>query len=178
MNIDRAYFRWLCKKVGTRGRRELLSFLHSRDFTYTLPMDGNRESDGMNLRYRFGDECSYPYTEIASVLDHCPCSVLEMMVALSIRCEEQIMSDPDMGDRTGVWFWGMVQSLGLYEMTDKRFDAVIACQAVEKFLIRDYPPNGRGGLFTVICPRTDMSSIEIWYQMMCYLNERMEGRNA
>lgn len=50
---------------------------------------------------------------IASYLDNRPCSVLEMIIALAIRLEEHIMDDPDIGNRTGQWFWDMIVSLGL-----------------------------------------------------------------
>ena len=51
-----------------------------------------------------------------------PCSVLEMMIALSMRCEEQIMDDPDIGNRTGQWFWDMIDNLGLGEHERLKFD--------------------------------------------------------
>lgn len=38
---------------------------------------------------------------------------LEMIIALAIRLEEHIMDDPDIGNRTGQWFWDMIVSLGL-----------------------------------------------------------------
>ena len=77
-----------------------------------IPMDGNRAEDGIDLRYRFGHEQHYSDAMVASFLDDRPCSVLEMMIALSIRCEEHIMDDPDVGNRTGQWFWSMIASLG------------------------------------------------------------------
>ena len=53
-----------------------------------------------NLRYRFGREIKLPSGIISSELDNYPCSVLEMLIALSIRCEETIMTDEEYGDRT------------------------------------------------------------------------------
>ena len=38
-------------------------------------------------------------------------------------------------------------------------------------LYTSYAPDGKGGLFTIRNPRFDMRSMEIWYQMNCYLNE-------
>ena len=39
------------------------------------------------------------------------CSVLEMMVALAICCEETYMDNPNIGNRTGQWFWNMVKNI-------------------------------------------------------------------
>ena len=172
--LNGAYFDWLCRMVCGNRRiyhNDILSLLHDREFTYTLSMDGNRFEDGVNLRYRFGSECRHDDRIIASYLDDRPCSVLEMMVALAIRCEDQIMDDPDIGNRTGQWFWTMMESLGLDRMTDSRFNERRANKIIDIFLNREYEPNGKGGLFTVNRSRRDLRSVEIWYQMCGYLDE-------
>lgn len=168
---DEAYFNWICFVVnGGDSYRKLLRFLHSCDFSYTLPMDGNRADDGVDLRYRFGSLNGYSEAEIAAELDCRPCSVLEMMTALAVRCEEHIMSDPDIGDRTGKWFWAMVSNLGLIEMDDEHFDEAYCGCVIDRFLNRRYKPNGEGGLFRVKNGK-DMRGIEIWYQMCWYLKK-------
>ena len=93
-----------------------------------------------------------------------------MMIALSIRCEEHIMDDPDVGDRTGQWFWNMLVSLGLGSIDDRKFDRYLVDDVLERFLNREYKRNGEGGLFTVNNGR-DMRQTEIWYQMNYYLRE-------
>jgi hypothetical protein len=87
-----------------------------------------------------------------------------------MRCEEEIMEDPDVGDRTAQWFWGMMKSLGLNGMTDNRFDERYVRDVVQIFLDREYEPNGRGGLFTINNCDYDLREVEIWYQMCWYLN--------
>lgn len=176
-----AYFDWMCQLVCSDQRYlrsksydKLLRFLHSIDFNYTIPMDGNRAEDGVCLRYRFGDEHSYEHSLIASYLDIRPCSVLEMMVALALKCEERIMWNPDIGDQTPRWFWGMIESLRLGSEDDRCFDEGYAYYTVMKFINRDYKRDGKGGLFTVKNPTQDMRSVEIWYQMSWYLNEIMQ----
>ena len=151
--------------------RKLLTHLHEVEFTYTLPMDGNRAEDGIDLRYRFGYENDYSEPMIASGLDDRPCSVLEMMIALSMRCEEQIMDDPDIGNRTGQWFWDMIDNLGLGNMSDSKFDNSYVDEMLQRFLNRDYKRNGEGGLFTINRRGLDMRSVEIWYQMCWHLQE-------
>ena len=102
--------------------------------------------------------------------DNRPCSVLEMIIALAIRLEEHIMDDPDIGNRTGQWFWDMIVSLGLGSMDDSKFDKAHAIDVIRRFLDRDYGRDGKGGLFTIEHCRYDMRDIEIWYQANWYLD--------
>lgn len=171
--INDEYFDWMYNLVCNNQRlsyRKLLRHLHDREFTYTIPMDGNREADGINLRYRFAYEFDYSRPMIATYLDDKPCSILEMMVALVVRCEEHIMADPDIGDRTGHWFFTMVDNLGIGYMDDGRFDADYADVVIDIWLNHDYEPNGKGGLFKVENPIRDLRTVDIWYQMCWYLN--------
>lgn len=158
------YFARLCALVKDEERddgcsfRKLLAYLHNTEFTYSIPKDQNRAEDGVDLRHRFGYESNDP------------CSVLEMMVALAIRCEETIMDDTKFGDRTSQWFWGMIANLGLNGMVDARFDRPYVRDAVSRFLNREYDRDGRGGLFRVRNCDRDMRKVEIWYQLCWYLD--------
>lgn len=175
--LNNEYFDWMHNLVCNDRRsrrlsyRKLLSYLHDKDFTYIIELDGNRAEDGMELRYRFGDERGYREPQIAYYLDNRPCSILEMMVALAIRCEEHIMDDPDIGDRTGQWFWDMISNLGLMYMDDTNFDEQYTDEIIDRLLNREYESDGEGGLFTVRNRREDLRTVEIWYQMCWYLND-------
>lgn len=173
--LKEEYFAWIVSLVGGRGHLKLLHKLDETDFFYVMPMDANREDDGIELRYRFGYECRYDDTVIARGLDNRPCSVLEMMAALALRIEENIMDDPDEGDRLKNWFWSMVESLGLAEMDDENFDAKTVEKHLDIFMNRKYRRNGAGGLFTLKFPPRDMRTVEIWYQMCWYLDEFIGG---
>ena len=98
-----------------------------------------------------------------------PCSVFEMMVALAQRCEA-VMDDPKIGDRTGQWFWGMIASLGLNGMSDNHYDEKYVKDVINRFLDREYEPNGKGGLFTIRNCEHDLRDVEIWYQLCWYLD--------
>lgn len=170
------YFEWLWNFTKCRGHsqnRKIITLLHNIEFRYSIPMDANREEDGIDLRYRFITEIGIPknYQEVYAYLDG-PCSVLEMMIALAIRCEESIMDDPDIGDRTSEWFWLMMKNLGLDYMSDRKFDRDIAEEKISIFLDRRYKRNGEGGLF-VVNGRRDLRKVEIWYQMCWYLDTIM-----
>lgn len=163
-------YEMMCGKRFSRdiSYRKLFSFLHSVDFRWSIPNDVNRAEDGEGLRWRYAkirEDRNY----ILECLDR-PCSVLEMMIALAIRCEENIMDDPRMGDRTTQWFWQMIVNLGLGSMQDERFDEDIARDAVERMLNRDFEPDGRGGLFTVRRCDRDLRNVEFIHQLYYYLN--------
>lgn len=176
-DVINEYFNWMYDLVCGHKRvsyRKLMSRLHDIEFTYTIPMDGNRAEDGINLRYRFGQECEYDDFIIAAYLDDKPCSVLEMIVALAIRLEEHFMDDPDVGNRVSQWFWEMIDSLGLSRMNDSRFDMKEVDDIIDIFLNREYKRNGEGGLFTIEHCDRDLRSVEIWYQMCWYLNSVLD----
>lgn len=177
LKLKHEYFDWMCELIDTGNNgsyNKLLRQLDDVEFIFTIDLDDNRLSDGIHLRYRFGYEFGYPDDVIETLLDVTPCSVLEMMVALSFKCEEDITGDPEEGDRTGLWFWNMIDNLGLSEMTDSYFDADYVNLVISRFLNREYSPNGKNGLFTVKNPKYDMREVEIWYQMMWYLDEYLK----
>lgn len=174
--LSSAYLDWMyqlvCDDGYSKGRsyHKLFHLLYDTEFTYTIEMDGNRYEDGIDLRYRFAEEQGYSEAMIANYLDIRPCSVLEMMIALAIRLEEHIMDDPEIGNRTGQWFWNMITNLGLGTMNDARFDRNYVGDTIQRFLDRDYERDGKGGLFTVKHCRYDLRDVEIWYQACWYLN--------
>lgn len=171
------YFEWLYRLMcGTRypkhiSYRRLLMHLHIIDFRFTIPLDENRAENGINMRYRYALFNGYEERadRIMRILDG-PCSVLEMMVALAIHCEEDIMDDPEYGDRTTQWFWGMIGNLGLGSMTDDHYDEEYVNYVIERLLDRKYKPNGEGGLFTIYNCKKDLRKVEIWRQLGMYLN--------
>lgn len=174
--IVNRYFYWLSNIVcGNRfgpgvSFQKLLMQLHNTDFRFSVPKDDNRANDGLSLRYRFKLEFpSHLQPDISAFFGDKPCSVLEMMVALSIYCEEHIMDNPIYGDRTGQWFWQMIANLGLADQTDDRFDKKYVISVLDRFLDRKYDRDGTGGLFRVRNSTEDMRKLEIFHQLCRYL---------
>lgn len=170
--IKNSYFEWLYNYV-CKGRvnryvlyKKLFTLLHNTEFIFPLQNDIERAKDGVDLRCRYAMEKDYVF--ILDILEG-PCSVLEMMVALAIRCEETIMDDARYGDRTGQWFWNMLSNIGISYMTDDKFDRKIAEDAINDFLERRYDPDGKGGLFYIENCEEDLRDIEIWSQLCWYL---------
>lgn len=179
------YFDWMYESVNTDPDgnlhdyyKDLLHYLHSISFNYLIPMDSNREGDGITLRYHFAYEKNIPSSVVASEIDIYPCSVLEMMVALSRRMESDVMGDVEFGNRTYIWFHSMLSSMGLENFVDGEFGNIERGEAgdiVSRCLNREYGYNGEGGFFTLANPSRDLRSVEIWDQAMWWLNEYEYG---
>ena len=175
--ISNAYFEWLYEWVSKDRHhkdisyRKLLMQLHDTKFISIIRNDQNRAEDGENLRYRFAKSGIVDGT-VDYILECLagPCSVLEMMIALANRCEEDYMDDPAYGDRTSQWFWGMITNLNLGSMIDTWYDKARVEEILYNFLHRKYDPDGRGGLFSVRNSSIDMRKVEIWYQMCYFLD--------
>ena len=176
IELNNEYFEWMCQLVCNErySRRlsyqKLLRHLHNIDFQYMLPMDGNRAEDGIDLRYRFGYENGYSNEEISTYLDNKPCSVLEMMIALSFRIEEEIMINSKYGNRTGQWFWNMIVNLGLGKMDDNNFNEQYVYNVIQDFLHHRYSRDGHGSLIVIPNSQDDLRKVEIWTAFMRYLN--------
>lgn len=174
--IEYEYREWLVSLAfglceGFGDYRELFEYLYSREFVYIVPKDRNRAADGICLRDAFAD--AYGYSGIRDNLNM-PCNVLEIVISVADRCEKQFMTDAELGDRTGMWIYAMLGSLGVVDLTDGYFDVSVARRVVDTLLARTYCRNGHGGLFTVKNRKVDMRKVEIWYQMNYYLDEVCE----
>lgn len=107
------YFDWLYERVcgdwEPRGLsfHRLLAFLYNQNFTPSCELDGARAEDGLDLRYRFAQTQNIVYQDVQDAFAGIPCSMLEMMVALSIRIEEHILEDAASGtgldSGSGIW---------------------------------------------------------------------------
>lgn len=173
-NLQERYFQWICCIALSKDSihyQSLLRYLYNKPYRYTHPRDANREADGIELRYRFAYSMGVAPAEVACELDDKPCSMLEMMIALAIRCEENFMRNFEIGDRTYEWFQDMIYSLQIAQ-NDFVFNERYVDQAVERFLNRDYAPDGLGSLFHLKHPYGDMRQVEIWDQAMWWISEQ------
>lgn len=175
--LEKLYFKWLCDKVIDKESplkyTKLMKHLWEAPFMPLMSMDENRANDGLDLRWEFGRELNISQEQIEEDLNYRPepeCRIIEMMIALAIRCEETIMTDDRYGNRTGEWFWNMIVSLGLGTMNDTRYDRKYVNIIIDNFNNREYKKDGEGGLFTIRGIRKDMRNVEIWYQMCWYLD--------
>lgn len=168
-SYDDAYCRWLYDIVNYNAEdggptyRYLFECLYNIVFRAKLVMDENRAQDGLELREDFARETNLP------VNDETPCSLLEMLIALARRCENQFMHNTDIGDRTSTWFWIMLSNMGLSQYTDNVcFEDIYEAVETAAYKInnRDFYPDGSdGGPFIIENAPKDLRKVEYWYQM-------------
>lgn len=160
------YYSWLCSKlnIGSSCKyMRLLNKLFNTDFVCVMDRDQNRVEDGLELRQIFTEETGMPCGV------NRPCSVLELMISCAMHVE-RFMTTAEFKDRTNIWFWDMITSLGLRSFTDVNYDETQINYILSRFMGRTYEPNGVGGLFVVNGP-DDMRTIEIWYQLVRHVND-------
>lgn len=170
----RGYFEFLVNSVSgdwmpTKKYTKVLNLLFEHPFRSTDGLDDYRAVDGIKMRFVYANDHPSPKLPAEA-------SLLEVMVALAVRCEQDIAHDEELGDRTGQWFWSMIISLGFTNMDDVNFDYHKANLILKKFDGHGYEKNGSGGLFTVGDDKIDMRDLDIWYQMHKYLGEVLLGK--
>lgn len=148
---------------------DLILYLSSKPFIWSVKRDEDRAKKGLELRDIFADSYGFDRKFWTDFMPE-KCTMLEMMIALSKSCEN-IICDPEYGDRTAKWFWMMVENLGLSEMDKFNFDRDYCDEVVDRMLKRRYLRDGRGGLFVTKNPKIDMRKAEIWYQANVWLEE-------
>lgn len=172
--ITRDYFNWIYDSMCDgldKSYYKLFDFLNECQFTWIIPKDASRAIDGINFRYQYAYIYNISREIIDSSFGNTPCSVLEMLAALAYRCENTLMSNTHLGDRTAQWFWGMLASIGVSRESDDSFNVSLVQHKIYIFLNRKYDRNGKGGAFTIRDRSKDMRQVDIWYQMCYYLNE-------
>ena len=166
---EHAYFQWLRDRVEVpvpngKSWEGLIGQLHSKEFVWVIPNDDNRLHDAVDLRREF----SYEYeVDTRQLMLEIPISVLEVIIALSVRIEFQV------DGRAGQWAWTLIDNLGLAKFVDPvspRMSELID-DTLDTFIWRNYKPSGEGGLFPLKNPHTDQRKVELWYQMHAWLAE-------
>ena len=169
---DSLYFLWLLRRIDVTdgdllddsGYSYLLRTLYDRPFYSVIDRDNYRALDGESLRAEYEEETGSKAPELGD------CRILEMMVALSVRIETEILYNYIYGNRTSEWFWMMVRNLGLSKYDDSHWNERQVEKILTRFLDREYGQHGVGSLF----PCDDIEpekfrEMEIWWQMQRFL---------
>ena len=159
------YFDWLVSFTqfangGSARDIDILQKLFNTPYRYFIARDVNRACEGSLLR----DEYSAKYAQPAAVATN-ECSLLEMMVALSKRCDATVTLDSS-DSNPAFWFKTMWDSLG-FDTSGLDPDTIIS-----RFNLAAYGRDGEGGLFYIpnLDPRVEMPRNELWTQMNLYMN--------
>ena len=179
MILPDKYYDWLLFKVcNSREKSEysmILRDLASVEFYSSVDRDNNLiEHCKYYLREDFEDEAEANGFKI-DIPDSLPVSLLEVIIVLCVKAED-IMQSFDGVDYSR-WFWHMMKNSGLTFYTNYRYNKNGAFAHIKMILDRKYEPNGKDGLFYIRgldLGAYDLREIELWYQLMWYLNEVTE----
>lgn len=162
------YYEWLMAIIDGPGRySRVLDLLWHIEFYSIIPNDDNRAADGAELRYYYEDATGYICEKGGA------CTVLEMIIGLALRIENDFLYDEEFGDRTDIWFWDMFYCLGLGDYDDQNFEEAPVREIIEDFLDRRIDDKGRiRTLFPVIGSGQKWSELEIWWQLNKFILEK------
>ena len=185
IKIRNQYFLWLCSMVcrdlDYRNKKTIkdtyskdtywymLRTLGKTEFYSIIDKDDNRAGDGLYLRELFCEECKYGANEY-NMINAGPCSVLEMLIALSRRLagSQNTYTVEDI-------FWMMCNNIGVAK-DDLHVNVDEMRHNLDVFLSRKYRKDGKGGLFPLKKHKNDQTQIEIWIQANAWLNEIGKNR--
>lgn len=171
--IKNRYFNWLLSLIHVHDTNYsiLLEKLYNTKFRYmrNIPMDENREADGLTMRYNFGYICGYDNDLISNALCDRACTVLEMLIALANR-EENILSISMDDDRIDIWFSTMLKNLKLERYDNDHYDDEAVSRILDIWMDRRYDECGRGNIFFIPEPIEDLRAVDIWTQLQWYID--------
>lgn len=164
------YFLYLIDLIDGREYSNLLEKLHSVEYNAYIKGDDNRTSFGKKLRDEFDGVYDGPFGGA---------TILEVLVGLSIECENKLMYDEEKGDRTSSWFWMMLHNAGITYWSDENSHRPDFEEATEEWIYifnnRKYKRDGTGGnIFILKKPQKDMRKVELWYQLNWYMVENFK----
>lgn len=173
----RDYHNWIISLVDSedhylaREYSQLMGFLDDYSFKWVLKLDEDRAKDGIQLRKEYDFEYSRGDISIYDELFDVPCSVLEMLVALSLRCYDEFLSGFDVKKVTPhKVFLHILTSLDLFSETNNRFSYEKCVKNVKSF-IEKLHVNGRYLTVFKIDPKVaNPHKMELWWQMQRYID--------
>lgn len=189
-NIFLEYFKWLTSLVDNppNGKKysNLFACLHKYAFNAINNFDKNRQNDAIELRkvycnsiyYKIYVFCNCPETMLLHEDNLEFCTFLELLICLSKRMEFEMTSDSDMDYSMNRWFWELISNIGFTKYDDEHWDKFNSEDEIAERIVlineRKYADNGDGGLFPINEPPYNMRKLQLWYQMMKYLQEKYD----
>lgn len=173
-NADFLYFQWILDVIKGNYYEKLLECLFSVKFNPDPEsLDNNRAMDGLRLRERFFEE-----NKGKIPMKKGPCTFLEMLVALSIRLDNDILYESRFGDRHLDWFWMFIDNMELTDATNEHWNPHwdrFVKQKCRKIKGKSYKSDGNGGMFVVKeHPEADLRDCDIWRQMIWWVDENIK----
>lgn len=157
--VDELYFSWLRDQSVVLSDQHcynrVLEVLYRNPYEPLHPMDTNREADGLELR----DEWVELYSEHVDIQDYWyaePCSILEMLVAFSRRCNFQTSSLS-----AEEWVVKFLNNLNIH-ISDFNFEG-------EKSKVYETIIAFNEGEVSIFPDIQENHNEQLWYQMMEYI---------
>lgn len=168
------YLIWKCKLEKEKRMAPVFEILNDIPFRYTLKRDENRLGDGLFLRndkngFKIPDEFMDDI-DILEEFDTRSPSVMEVLVALAIRVDNEIIGDPA-DPHPEEFFMEMIKNLGLDRLRKGCHKEHEIIKIIQIWINREFESNGRGSPFPVRYDHRDQRDLEIWDQMNSYVCE-------
>ena len=169
-NILDSYYAHLVRIVDPENEHgnysKLLDRLFHVKYSYEYGSnDKNRAVDGEDLRKKYTGYLPEDFRV------GFPCTVLEMMVALAVRIEVDIMGEPG-DDHPERWFWAMVNNSDLRFLTDDQFDYDMFDNVTFDIMRHRFDEQGNGSFFPLKQKAgRDARQMELWQQANAWLIE-------
>ncbi len=175
-DIEALYFTWLetlvfPNKAFQESYSKLLTQLYKTPYEWdrTQPLDENRYVDGLNLRESFAYKMKLPEDVIHDAVQG-PCNMLEMLCALGVRIDNDIMANSATGyDHGYYWIQEMMRNLGLLRYENNYWDHDAVATVISDFHAKNFAADGLGGLFYIPRSQRDLRTMSIWDQMCYYI---------
>ena len=153
-NFWASYYDWLLEQIRFDKPEYdmLMEELYNRPFYYSEEFDENRAEEGLYLRSTFTADLK---PGRANEVKKRECSILEMLIALSIRIDDEYIGDPS-NPNPGMIFWEMISNLGLDKCTNRRFRIDFVDKVLTIWLDRDFKKNGEGSIFPLKYPKPEI----------------------
>lgn len=159
--VDQLYLGWLYDQVVPAGDAstysQTLNILFTNEYVPRHPMDENRAIDGIGLRSEWLDAYDHTVYIPPNWVDE-PCSILEMIVALSRRCEFQTTSIS-----AQTWAMTLLNNMGVW-FSDIELDDDIRRRVYHSIELFE------SGQTTIFPTDTQDYDQQLWYQMMEYID--------
>ena len=195
IKVKDSYFNYLLSLISSdeidarQDYYNLCTLLFDTEYTVLNPMDNNRANDASTLRERWLDNIRVKderlKQEYANDVVVTPISVLEVLIALCVKVEDQILANPDVDYIAAKLFWELMDNLVKYGtfgtaykkasdiLTDEKWctfteDAMKA--SIKKVVTRTYHEDGRGGLFPIDKCKTNQRKMHLWANCMYYIS--------
>lgn len=163
------YLIWIGGLQKFRQYGRLFEILHNIQFTYILDRDNNRNEDGNDLREDYLIPDCFDKEADKYFYGHWV-SVLEMLLALAIRVDDEFIGDPS-EEHPEDFLMEMINNLGLGVYRGEKYRENDVIKIVQKWMNRKFDKGGYGSPFPLKYSCEDQRKIEIWDQMIAYIGE-------